>query len=561
MPRKVKLDPNNPLYGTAEQNAVKLSAKNVIAREKRKKWNEYQNLYSRKRRIKKNEIQRIEHMAKSNARIAKAMKVSKIINYDPSVDRIITPDIMEANTPTLHDALIKQEVIFEPHPGPQTDFFAASEREVFYGGARGGGKSFAMIIDPLRYCDFRDARALVLRKTMPELRELIFHTKNLYKRAFPKATWREQEKEWVFPSGARIEFGYAENVDDALRYQGQAYTWIGVDELPQYPDDKIWNILRGSLRSANQNIPLFMRATGNPGNIGSHWVKKMFIEPAPANTPFKIEIKTDRGIFYVTRRFIPARLTDNPTLMANGDYYAMLASQPEVIRKQWLEGNWDAFDNAAFPEFDKKIHTVEPFAIPKSWIKFRAADWGYSSPACVLWFAIDYDNNLWVYRELYTKNLTADVFAMKVKTLESNDVNLKYGVMDASVWQKRGDVGPSIVEIMNKYTLRWTPSDRSPNSRKNGKMEIHRRFRQDPFYKDQPKIKIFASCTNLIRTLPTLPLDKNDIEDVDTDAEDHAYDALRYGCMSRQLGPRFDQMLISRMQKQKPVNADSKFGY
>ena len=158
--------------------------------------------------------------------------------------QIIEEDKIDEASPNIKAALKDKEVIFEPNDGPQTEFLASSEREVFYGGARGGGKSYAMLVDPLRYCHKQKHRALLIRRTMPELRDLINHSQQLYPKAYPGAKWREQEKEWKFPSGARIEFGYAENLTDVLRYQGQSYTWIGIDELPQYPTEDIYNFLR-----------------------------------------------------------------------------------------------------------------------------------------------------------------------------------------------------------------------------------------------------------------------------------------------------------------------------
>ena len=256
---------------------------------------------------------------------------------------LIEEDKIEDTTPSIKNAIKEKEVIFKPNDGPQSDFLAASEREVFYGGARGGGKSYAMLVEPLRYCDKQKHRALLIRRTMPELRDLINHSQQLYPKAYPGAKWREQEKEWKFPSGARIEFGYAENLTDALRYQGQSYTWIGIDELPQYPTQDIYNFLRSSLRSVDPDIPVFMRATGNPGNVGSQWVKEVFVDPAEPNTKFDIDIKTPTGVKKISRRFIPAKLQDNPYLMQTDDYYAMLASLPEVQRKQFLDGNWEAF--------------------------------------------------------------------------------------------------------------------------------------------------------------------------------------------------------------------------
>ena len=464
------------------------------------------------------------------------------------------------NTPDNVQELVKnQEVIFQPNDGPQTSFLASAEREVFYGGARGGGKSYAMLVDPLRYCHKAQHRALLIRRSMPELRDMITHSQRLYSRAFKGARWREQEKEWRFPSGARIEFGYAENMTDVLRYQGQSYTWIGVDELPQYPTPDVYNFLRSSLRSVDPEIPVYMRATGNPGNIGSQWVKEMFVDPAEPNKAFNVSIDTPTGIRKISRRFIPAKLQDNPYLMQTDDYYIMLASLPEVQRKQFLEGDWTAFENSSFPEFNKTTHVVDPFDIPRGWSRFRSADWGYSSNACCLWFAIDWDNNLWVYRELYTKKITADEFARKVLEAEQGEF-MRYGVLDSSTWARRGDVGPSIAETMIQEGCKWRPSDRSPKSRINGKLEIHKRLKVHE--KDnEPTLKVFSNCINLIRTLPLLPLDKNNPEDVDTNAEDHAYDALRYGCMSRPMHPSVMKELFQNSKEKvfKPV--DRVFGY
>ena len=483
------------------------------------------------------------------------------IVLEGKVKTVIDTKEIEEASPTIKKAFEEKDVIFQPNEGPQSDFLASSEREVFYGGARGGGKSYAMLVDPLRYCDKQHHRALLIRRTMPELRDLINHSQQLYSKAYPGAKWREQEKEWRFPSGARIEFGYAENLTDALRYQGQSYTWIGIDELPQYPTPDIYNFLRSSLRSVDPEIPVYMRATGNPGNVGSLWVKEMFVDPCESNKRFDVEIPTPMGVKKISRKFIPAKLQDNPYLMQTDDYYAMLASLPEVQKKQFLEGDWDAYESSSFPEFNRQIHVIEPFDIPRNWMRFRAADWGYSSPACCLWFAVDYDNNLFVYRELYTKRNTADIFARKVLEMEDGEY-IRYGILDSSTWARRGDIGPSIAETMIQEGCRWRQSDRSPRSRISGKVEVHKRLRvdEDTGY---PSMFIFSNCLNLIRTLPMLPVDKNNPEDVDTTADDHAYDALRYGCMSRPIHPvsqRGNDFLTST-ERQDSAPADSIFGY
>ena len=523
--------------------------KNLTVKEKKAKKSAQEKLADKKKELVK--AQKSYWATKNNLK-----EIDKVFTGEKN---LIEEDKIEDTTPSIRNAIKEKEVIFEPNEGPQTEFLAASEREVFYGGARGGGKSYAMLVDPLRYCDKQKHRALLIRRTMPELRDLINHSQQLYPKAYPGAKWREQEKEWKFPSGARIEFGYAENLTDVLRYQGQSYTWIGIDELPQYPTQDIYNFLRSSLRSVDPEIPVFMRATGNPGNVGSQWVKEMFVDPSTPNTKFDIDIKTPTGIKKISRRFIPAKLQDNPYLMQTDDYYAMLASLPEVQRKQFLDGNWEAFEDSSFPEFNKDLHVVKSFDIPRNWMKFRAADWGYSSPACCLWFAIDFDNNIFIYRELYTKKLTADLFAQKVMELEDGEY-IRYGVLDSSTWARRGDIGPSIAETMIQEGCRWRPSDRSPRSRIAGKLEIHKRLKlnEDTGY---PTLFVFDNCINLIRTLPMLPTDKNNPEDVDTHAEDHAYDALRYGCMSRPVHPVSQKFHDFGVGQTKDMIADKVFGY
>ena len=520
---------------------AKKSVTQILARTRKKVAKREQSLRSAKREA--------ENVKKKLLTIDKALTGKET--------QLLTEDIIESAPKNVQEHINQQDVIFKPNSGQQTQFLAASEREVFYGGARGGGKSYAMLVDPLRYCSYANHRALLVRRTMPELRDLIQKSQLLYSKAFPNAKWREQEKEWRFPSGAKIEFGYAENMTDVLRYQGQSYTWIGIDELPQYPSPDIYNFLRSSLRSVDPSIPVYMRATGNPGNVGSQWVKEMFVDPIDPNTAFNIEISTPSGIKYITRRFIPAKLQDNPYLMQTDDYYAMLSSLPEVQRKQFLNGDWDAFSNAAFSEFDRDVHVVEPFEIPKGWQRFRAADWGYSSPACCLWFAIDYDNNLWVYRELYTQKITADVFARKVIDLEHGEY-IRYGVLDASTWARRGDVGPSIAETMIQAGCRWRPSDRTPRSRISGKLEIHKRLKVED---NEPGIRIFSNCRNLLRTFPTLPIDDSNPEDINTHVEDHAYDALRYGCMSRPMHTSYARKAFGSNTTTNFVPSDKIFGY
>src|SRR6056300_369665 len=370
-----------------------------------------------------------------------------------------TPTRKVAAKPKPEPAKIVQElpieeqhnVIFKPNAGPQTDFLAAGEREVLYGGSAGGGKSYAMLADPLRYMGHPNFSGLLLRHTTEELRELIFKSQEMYPKIWPGIKWSERKMQWTAPSGARLWMSYLDRDDDVLRYQGLAFSWIGFDELTQWPTPYPWNYMRSRLRSTAQDLPVYMRATTNPGGRGHHWVKKMFIDPAPYNRSFDAtDSETGEVLKYPSghskagkalfkRRFIPARLSDNPYLSEAGDYEAMLLSLPEQQRRQLLEGDWDIKEGAAFTEFDRNIHVVEPFRIPNNWVKFRAADYGYGSFSGVVWFAVAPSEQLVVYRELYVSKVLATDLAEMILDLEAEDGNIKYGVLDSSLWHKRGD--------------------------------------------------------------------------------------------------------------------------
>jgi len=233
-------------------------------------------------------------------------------------------------------------------------------------------------------------------------------------------------------------------------------------------------------------------------------------------------------------------------------------SLPEHQRKQLLEGNWDIAEGAAFSEFNRAIHVVESFNIPSSWPRFRACDYGYGSYSAVLWFAVAPDDSLVVYRELYVSKVLAEDLAVIVMNAEG-DEKIRYGVLDSSCWHKRGDTGPSIAERMIMKGCRWRPADRSAGSRIAGKNEIHRRLQVDPMT-EQPRIVFFNTCTQIIADLPTLPIDKTNMEDINTKvSNDHTYDALRYGVMSRPRSGLFDFDPMS--QNTGKVVADSIFGY
>ena len=513
----------------------------------------------RELREKEKELKKLEKKV-SKARINLADKKHVLKKVELAVDpkeqqstnknTVLTESEFEKAPKKVRDFIEenKESIVFKPNDGPQTDFLAAGEQDVLYGGAAGGGKSFAMLVDPLRFMNRSEHRALLLRRSMPELRELIDKSRELYTKAFPGAKFREVEKVWKFPSGATLEFGYLDRDADVYRYQGQSYSWIGIDELTQYPTEFPLQYLQSRLRTTDSEIKPYIRCTANPGGVGGHWVRKRYLTPAPPNEAFK-------GPDGLTRKFIPARLEDNPYLSKDGRYEQMLASLPPVQRKQLLEGNWDVAEGAAFVEFNPEIHVIPPFKIPIHWAKYKGVDYGYAAESCCVWSTIDPDDDtLIIYRELYRKGLTGSALAEMITTYEKDDHKSIQGVLDTAAWNKTGVGGPTVGETLVRAGHKLRPADKN---RIQGKIQIHEYLKQNKTT-GRPRLQIFSNCVNLIRELQSIPVDPNKPEDVDTKASDHAYDALRYLIMSRPSKPS----AYSRMKEIKRFTpSDPTFGY
>ena len=485
----------------------------------------------------------------NNARKSFKKQKETIQKLDKTVEGPVTKDELDNLPKAVREDLQDRKVLFHPNEGPQTEFLAAGEKDVLYGGAAGGGKSFAMIVDPLRYCHKKAHRALILRRSMPELREMIDKSRELYPQAFPGAKFREVEKLWNFPSGAKVEFGFLERDADVYRYQGQAYSWIGFDEITHLPTEFSWNYLASRLRTTDPEIQTYLRCTANPGGVGAHWVKRRYIEPCESNTSFT-------GTDGLTRKFIPAKLADNPYRANDGVYEQMLKSLPPIQRRQLLEGNWEVAEGAAFVEFDPNVHVITPFELPIAWERVKGIDYGYASESCCLWGTIDInDGTLIIYRELYKKGLTGEELGAIIGDMELVDPFSVPGVLDTAAWAKTGTTGPTVGEALVRAGHKLRRADKN---RIQGKIQIHEflKVREN----GRPKLQIFNTCPNLIRELQSIPLSKTNPEDVDTHASDHAYDALRYMIMSR---PRMESPLerIRGMKREIHLPSDSTFGY
>tara|TARA_R110000782_G_scaffold21404_5_gene57591 strand:- start:7369 stop:9069 length:1701 start_codon:yes stop_codon:yes gene_type:complete len=517
-------------YNYHSETKAKLSAKRTV-RAKQKKLKAAQG--------------KVDNYKKSIENTKKTLDVLS----DSEKSKLFSAEELEALPKSLREEA-EESVIFKANEGPQEDFLASSETDVLFGGAAGGGKSYAMIVDPLRYAHRSAHRALILRRSMPELREIIDKSRELYPKAFHGAKYKEVEKMWTFPSGAKVEFGFLERDADVYRYQGQAYSWIGFDEITHLPTEFSWNYLASRLRTTDPEIVPYMRCTANPGGAGAHWVKKRYIEPHPPHEPFM-------GKDGLTRKFIPASLQDNPYLAKDGRYEQMLKALPPTQRRQLLDGDWDVAEGAAFTEFSRPDHVITPFEIPVHWERVKGIDYGYASESACIWGAVDpSDGTLIIYRELYQKNLLGTELGELITNMELSDPFSVQGVLDTACWSRTGTTGPTVGETLQKQGHKLRRADKN---RIQGKIQIHEYLKITQ--SGRPRIQIFNTCPNLIRELQGIPLDKSNPEDVDTRASDHAYDALRYLIMSRprNANPLERMRDLKREQAYRPI--DSNFGY
>lgn len=513
----------------------------------RKKKSEVDLQADKERRIRERneakEKKRQETVLKKNLeRIQREAKAAEALQRKQGV---ITQDTLAAAPKIISDEIAKT-VAFQPNSANQISFLQAWEDEVLYGGGRGSGKSLCLIADPLRYINSPNFRAVVIRRTMPELRELIDRAKNMYFQCVPGVEWKVKENLFLFPSGAKIEFGYLDSENDLEKYRGQEYTWIGIDEISQIPFYEWYYKLKASLRTSDPTLKTYIRATTNPTGVGIEWVKEYWqIGIAPPNTTISETFDTAIGQIVITKKWLHSTVYENVDLLkANPQYVAQLMSAPPHLRKAWLDGDWDAIEGAAFQEFDKSAHVCSPFKIPDDWSKMKGADYGYKDGAACIWLAIDPVTGIYyVYREFYCNKRSDDIrdrfdgpaFSRRVREMENGEF-VRYGVLDSSVWSQRGQVGPSIAEDMIKAGVKWRPSDKGNGSRIAGKNKIHQLLKIDETI-NKPSLIIFNTCPNLIKSLAGIPIDPHNAEDVDTDSPlDCTYDALRYVLMSRPSG-------------------------
>jgi Terminase large subunit, T4likevirus-type, N-terminal len=435
---------------------------------------------------------------------------------------------------------------FSPQPGPQVAFLHSPCDITVYGGARGGGKTYAALGDFFIHAEDYGvaARGMMVRRTREDLKDTHATALEMYGNA---AKWHEKGSFFEFHTGARLYFAYLESERDAMAYQGWSLTRVYVEELTTFDTDMPVLRMLATLRSSS-GVPCQMKATCNPGGPGHSWVKQWVIDLGPYNAAIDPETR-------LSRVFIPAKLADNPLLTLNDPTYInrlRSVGSDELVRA-WLEGDWNVVEGAFFSEFTRARHVIQPFPLPETWTLFRSMDWGSASPFAVHWWGLvqnpfKHDGRmiprgaLVCFNEWYgaskpniglklTVPVVAEGIVAREKTVKGR-LDIRYGVLDPSAFAVVA--GPSIAETFARCGVPWRRADNarvSTAKKMGGWAELRSRLKGNA--EGEPTIFFFDHCRDIIRTLPLLQHDPIHPEDVDTDLEDHAADSVRYAVMSR----------------------------
>ncbi|MBQ2729672.1 MAG: phage terminase large subunit [Clostridia bacterium] len=435
----------------------------------------------------------------------------------------------------------KVEITLPSPSERQREFLCDSHKYIAFGGARGGGKSFAVRLKATLLClNYPGIRIMIVRRTYPELRQN--HIIPLKALVGGAASFRESTKDMTFTSGSVISFRYCRNISDLDKFQGTECDVLFIDEATQFTEE-MYDRMKACVRGVNP-FPKRIYLTCNPGGRGHGWVKRLFIDQV-------MKAGEDRQDYF----FIRSLVTDNKALMREDpDYIKKLEALPSKLRRAWLWGDWNIFEGQFFEEFTddpdhyldrKSTHVIEPFEIPRDWTIYRSFDFGYSKPFSCDWWAIDYDGRAYLILQLYGCTGTPnegvkwdpDKIFREIRRIETEHRWLRdrsiFGVADPSIWDaSRGD---AIIEAADRNFVHFQPGD---NKRIPGWMQCHYRlsFGDDGY----PMVYFFRTCRDAIRTLPLLCYSDRSPEDLDTDGEDHFADSFRYFCMCRPMRPRID---------------------
>jgi hypothetical protein len=438
-------------------------------------------------------------------------------------------------------------IIWAPQSGPQAMATACPADIIFFGGTRGGGKSDTLIgrqiIGALEHGD--KWNGLILRKKYKDLAELYKRIDELIRKGLParRIGGPTQSNKLKFDNGALITLSAVMRKEFLDSFQGGAYTEISIDEAPTFSFiSDMMEILKGALRSAH-GVPCHLFLTGNPGGPGSTFVKYMFIDPAPPGTVILDEAGESRV-------FIKSTIYDNKILVKNDPKYIkrLESIENEALKEAWLKGNWDVYLGQAFKFIDR--HVIKPIPIPEYVPIYMTYDWGYSAPFSVQWWWVDEDGRFYLFNEWYGYT------GVPNRGLQLTDPEVAQGILereeklgisdrpitklcDPTCFNTRPNVdgrgtGQSTGEIFSNFGIKMIPGD--PN-RKLKIRQFYERLRIPEDDNILPMLVVYDTCREFIRTIPSLCIDDYNIEDIDTDGEDHEYDSCALLCMARPIGP------------------------
>lgn len=407
----------------------------------------------------------------------------------------------------------------------QQAFIDSQAFETLFGGAAGGGKSYGQLVDGLLYAlKYPKSKQIIFRSTFADLEKSLIRTSmNLYPLSI--ANYNDSKHTWKFKNGSIIDFGYIQYEKDVYQYQSAEYDVIRFDELTHFTEF-MYTYLISRCRGANP-YPKCIKSSTNPGGVGHNWVKERFIDIGAPNVIHTCKLETGET---TTRIFIPSLVQENKFMLTyDPDYIKRLDALPEKERKALKYGNWDIFDGQFFTEFDRNIHVIEPFVIPKDWYVYFVMDYGLDKLAGY-WIAIDYNNNAYVFREVYQSNLLVSQARDKIKEMTNEDVYMYLAPPD--LWNRHKETGKSTADIFaeGEITLYKTNNDRIQ-----GWLQMKEWLKP---YKDEQgcttaKLKIFNTCKNLIRCLPQVQHDAKRVGDIANEPHEltHSVDAIRGFCV------------------------------
>ncbi len=416
-------------------------------------------------------------------------------------------------------------------PNPkQAKFLASRARYTGYGGARGGGKSWAVRVKAVAGAmNYPGIKILVLRRTYPELENTIIEPMlQLINSATLEgksagdrlASYNGTMRTLYFVGGSTIKFGHLQSANAISEYQGQEYDWIFLDEATHFTEWE-FRVLAATLRGVNK-IPKRFYLTCNPGGVGHMWVKRLFVDR---------EFRADENP--KDYLFIPATVEDNTALMdSSPDYVQMLDLLPDDIRAAHRYGDWDAMAGQFFSEFRRESHVVKPFLVPQEWARYRAIDYGLDMFAC-LWIAVDFEGRAWVYREVQQPGLIVSDAAALMRSLTMPEERIAYTIAPPDLWSTQKDTGRTMAEV---FTVNGVGLVKANNSRVQGWLTLKEYLK--PGRDGRPMLLVSDDCRGLIRNLPALQHSEKNPSDCATEPHDitHICDALRYFVQFRTLG-------------------------